>query len=283
MSRKIILCTLKFGNDGFGYNANSPTEHPNEDAVERVRKEQEEREKEGEALRGWLQVNEMADREFFSGGWRCWVESENCPLKDGCYLMPWRDRHWALVLIGKTITGKKNPDGSRDLFPRKVDRSGLWSRQKKSNHPSFSSYGNSGNVTLHGRCPSWCPGCKGDFPGCGRKLLAEATQSSFKDAVYELLAQKRMIQELAKTRARCKGPYCAALKKMKLAKEKSDGAAAKIAKDESDRLYEAYKKADANFTEAAAIYKEIFNRWREMFNMDYFPRSFYKLALPLKM
>jgi hypothetical protein len=272
MSRKKFSILVGSRTDGFGDNANSSTEHPQRvhDAVERYREEQEEREKQGNARRGWLQMNAMADSEFFGGGWKRWVKSPECPLKDGCYLMPWQNTHWALVLICKDITGIKKPDGSQDLFPRKADHSELWLRPAKSS-----------NVTLHGRCPSWCPGCKGDFPGCGRKLLADDIQSSFKTVVDELLVQKRMIQELAKTRARCKGPYCAAEKKMKIAKEKSDDAAAKIAKDESDRLHEAYNEAGRNYQRAAAIYKEIFNRWREMFNMDYFPRSFYKLAPPL--
>jgi hypothetical protein len=271
------------GNDGFGANANSERVHPQwvHDAVKRQLEEQEKAEQDAEAYGRWRLMNSQADDEFFGSAWRGWVRI--CPLKDDFYPMPWQSLHWAGVLFFKNTTGRNNPDGSQDWFPRGDDRSELWERERKSNHPSFLPYGNKGNVILNGRCPSWCPGCKGDFPGCGRKLLADKFQISFKKAVYELLAQKRIIQELAKTRARCKGPYCAAEKKMKIAKEKSDDAAAKIAKDESDRLHKAYNKADENFKSAANIYKEIFNRWREMdiFPMGYFyTRSFYKLAPP---
>ena len=193
--------------------------------------------------------------------------------------MPWQNAHWAFVLFCKDVTGRHNPDGSQDWFPRNANRSDLWSRQKKSNHDDSQK----GNVTLHCKCSEYCPRCKGDLPGCGRKLLAEPIQISFETAVDELFAQKRIIQGLAKTRARCKGPYCASLKKMKIAKEKSDDAAAKIAKDESDRLYLACYEANMNFQRAADKYKEIFNRWRKrsIFPMGYFnTRSFYKLAPP---
>jgi hypothetical protein len=71
---------------------------------------------------------------------------------------------------------------------------------------------------------------------------------------------------------------------MKLAKENSDDAAAKIAKDESDRLYPVCNEANMNFQGAAEKYEEIFNQWREMgviFHMGYlYTRSFYKLAPP---
>lgn len=284
MSRKIDII-VGSGNDGFGDNSNLPTEHPQWvlDAVRRDQEEREEGEREANAHGRWRRRNAMADGDFLSGEWRRWLNSSDCPLKDGCYRMPWQNAHWADVLVCKDVTGRHNPDGSQDWFPRNANRSDLWSRQKKSNHPSFSGYGDKGNVTLHGRCPSWCPGCKGDFPGCGRKLLAEPIQISFETAVDELLEQKRIIQGLAKKRARCKGPYCASLKKMMLAAAASDDAAAKIAKDESDRLYLACYEANMNFKRAAEKYEEIFNRWEKMniFSMGYFKtRSFYKLAPP---
>jgi len=268
-SRKMFL---RGGNDGFGDNANLKTEPPQWvlDEVKKDREEREKAEREAKANGRWIQINKMADREF-SDSWSRWLRSSDCPQNDDCYLMPWQNAHWAFVLFGKDTTGIDNPNGFQDWFTRNTDRSELWSRQ-----------GNKRNVTLHGRCPSYCPRCKGSFPGCGRKLLPDAILISFRTAVYELLAQKGRIQQLAKERARCKGPYYAALKKMKLAKENSDDAAAKIAEDESVKLYPAYEKEDANFTRAAAIYKEIFNRWTEMgiFNMEYLPRSFYKLAPP---
>jgi hypothetical protein len=269
-SRKMYLSS---GNDGFGYNANLETEPPQWviNAVEKDLEEREEAELEHSRSGRWIEINKMADIEFSSGLWSLWLRSPKCPKTDDGELMPWKDRHWGFVLSCKDITGIDNTNGSQHLFPRNTDRSKLWSRQ-----------GNKRNVTFHGICPSYCPRCKGSFPGCGRKLLPDAILISFKTAVYELLAQKGRIQQLAKERARCKGPYYAALKKMKLAKENSDDAAAKIAEDESVKLYPAYEKEDANFTRAAAIYKEIFNRWAEMgiFNMEYLPRSFYKLAPP---
>ena len=64
----IKISNIVPGNDGFGANANSPTEHPQWvlDAVEREQQEREEAEREAKAHGRWRQMNTMADGNFLA-------------------------------------------------------------------------------------------------------------------------------------------------------------------------------------------------------------------------